>query len=141
MRRRWRLSTARMSRRRSFIIFSGGPAEAPEPWAASGRRGPISLTLGRALGMKLAIAAVFVLLPLEGALAANGCPPGTFSITHSPDGRAASVLFDHFSVAGGNGIPGETGICSLQVSMTVPAGSVGVYKVDYRGFAHLAAHQ
>lgn len=91
--------------------------------------------------MKLAIAAVVVLLPVEGALAANGCAPGTFSITHSPDGRAASVLFDHFSVAGGSGIPGETGICSLQVPMTLPAGSVGVYKVDYRGFAHLAADQ
>lgn len=91
--------------------------------------------------MKLALAALLFLAPNGAALAANGCAPGTFSITHSPDGRAASVLFDKFSVSGGAGMPGETSICALRVPVTLPAGSVGVYKVDYRGFAHLASGQ
>lgn len=87
-----------------------------------------------------------ILLPLglfatTDAFAQNGCAPGTFSITSSPDGRAASVLFDDFSVTAGGGTGGGRSICNLRVPVTLHAGAVGVYKVDYRGFAFLSTGQ
>lgn len=81
------------------------------------------------------------LLATTGALAQNGCAPGTFSIISSPDGRAASVLFDDFSVTAGGGSGSARSICNLQVPVKLPTGAVGVYKVDYRGFAFLSTQQ
>jgi len=83
----------------------------------------------------------FGVLAPTGAFAQNGCAPGTFSIINSPDGRAASVLFDDFSVTAGGGSGNARSICNLQVPVKLPAGAVGVYKVDYRGFAFLSTKQ
>jgi len=78
------------------------------------------------------------------AQGADGCPEGSYSIVVSPDGTAVSILFDQFSLQGGD--PSVRGmqrkVCRISSPLTLPANlSIGVYKVDYRGFAKLAAKQ
>lgn len=69
------------------------------------------------------------------ALAQAGCPEGTYSVVNSPDGTSLSILFDAFVVSSGN----EQKQCRLEVPLHLPEGySLGVYRVDYRGYAHLA---
>jgi hypothetical protein len=78
------------------------------------------------------------------AHAAEGCPTGTFSIVNSSDGTSLSILFDAFSVSssGGSGSSNELKECNLKIPLHLPEGySLGVYRVDYRGFAHLAPKQ
>ena len=91
----------------------------------------------------------FMALALAGgfgtaASAQDGCPQGTFSVVNSPDGTSLSILFDAFSVAS-SGNPGagvEQKLCNLEVPLHLPEGySLGVYRVDYRGYAHLAQKQ
>ena len=74
----------------------------------------------------------------------NGCPEGSYSTVISPDGTTLSILFDKFTVqsmstsAGGN----ERKVCRISAPLNLPSNySIGVYKVDYRGFAKLAAKQ
>lgn len=82
----------------------------------------------------------FLTLALAGPLAPavmaqDGCPQGTYSVVNSPDGTALSILFDAFLVSAGD----EQKQCSLAVPLHLPEGySLGVYRVDYRGYAHLA---
>lgn len=75
--------------------------------------------------------------------AADGCSAGTFSAVTSPDGTTLSILFDAFTVSGGAGgkaVRRQT--CHLQVPLRLPEGySLGVYRVDYRGFAHLTGKE
>jgi len=78
------------------------------------------------------------------AQGANGCPEGSYSIVVSPDGTAVSILFDQFTVQSGD--PSLRGtqrkVCRISSPLTLPANySIGVFKVDYRGFAKLAAKQ
>ena len=76
--------------------------------------------------------------PVQGA-----CPAGTYSVVNSPDGSALSILFDNFLInaAAGSGSTNRIS-CSIQVPLNLPDGySLGVYKVDYRGYAHLSAKQ
>lgn len=75
---------------------------------------------------------------------ANGCPEGSYSIVVSPDGTTLSVLFDQFTLkstdvaAGGR----QSKVCRISSPLNLPANrSIGVYKVDYRGFAKLVAKQ
>ena len=78
------------------------------------------------------------------ALADNGCPQGSFSIVNTPDGSTLTILFDEFSLSsGGNtGKSTEQKECNLQIPLHLPEGfSLGVYRVDYRGFARLAPKQ
>jgi hypothetical protein len=78
------------------------------------------------------------------AFADDGCPQGTFSVINSPDGTSLTVLFDSFSISGAGGLGKsiQEKTCTLNVPLHLPEGqSLGVYRVDYRGFAHLAAHQ
>ena len=79
------------------------------------------------------------------ALAAeNGCPEGSYSVTFSPDGGTLSILFDNFVVEAGpsSGIPVASKVCDLRIPLHLPAGtSLGVYRVDYRGFAAVAKKQ
>ena len=95
--------------------------------------------------MKLLLAMVAVALmdvfAASPARADDGCAPDTFSVTRSPDGRAFSVLFDAFDVTTGGGVSTSTSVCRLVLPVALPAGSIGVYKVDYRGFAMLLAQQ
>ena len=78
------------------------------------------------------------------AFADDGCPQGTFSVINSPDGTSLTILFDSFSIsgAGSSGKSIEEKTCRLNIPLHLPAGSsLGVYRVDYRGFAHLSLRQ
>ena len=98
--------------------------------------------------MNLMIKSIFAcaLLASLPALAqeANGCPKGSYSIITSPDGTTLSILFDQFTVesssTSASGKPRK--VCRISSPLNLPANySIGVYKVDYRGFAKLAARQ
>jgi hypothetical protein len=53
----------------------------------------------------------------------------------APDRSALSILFDDLTVEGGGAATAE---CTIDVPLELPAGmSLGVYRVDYRGFASL----
>ena len=74
----------------------------------------------------------------------NGCPEGSYSIVLSPDGTALSLLFDQFTIESGriSGSEIQSKVCRISYPLKLPANnSIGVYKVDYRGFAKLAAKQ
>jgi hypothetical protein len=74
---------------------------------------------------------------------AAGCAAGSYSVVNAPDGSSVSVLFDGFSVkrtAAQSGAAVAT--CALEIPLNLPEGySLGVYRIEYRGFAHLAAGQ
>lgn len=74
---------------------------------------------------------------------ANGCPAGSYSIVMSPDGTTLSILFDQFTVESSASASGSSRkMCRISAPLKLPANySIGVYKVDYRGFAKLAAKQ
>ncbi|MHB1144605.1 MAG: DUF4360 domain-containing protein [Thiobacillus sp.] len=87
--------------------------------------------------------ALFVSLPAL-AQEANGCPEGSYSSVTSPDGTTLSILFDQFTVeSSSTSVSGKPGkVCRISSPLNLPANySIGVYKVDYRGFAKLAAKQ
>lgn len=73
----------------------------------------------------------------------QGCPEGAYSITTSPDGSAISILFDNFAVKATEANGGFVRMtCGMEIPLHLPEGfSLGVYKVDYRGFAHLDTKQ
>lgn len=74
----------------------------------------------------------------------NGCPEGSYSIIMSPDGTTLSILFDRFVLeSGGISVSGmQRKVCRISSPLNLPANySIGVYKVDYRGFAKLVAKQ
>lgn len=74
----------------------------------------------------------------------NGCPEGSYSIVLSPDGAALSILFDQFTLETGriSGSQIQRKVCRISSPLNLPANqSIGVYKVDYRGFAKLGAKQ
>jgi len=94
--------------------------------------------------MKATLSSVILCALLVGlpALAqeANGCPEGSYSIVMSPDGTTLSLLFDQFTLGGSAGAKRK--VCRISSPLNLPANqSVGVYKVDYRGFAKLAVRQ
>ena len=75
---------------------------------------------------------------------ANGCPEGSYSIVVSPDGTTVSILFDQFTLESSDlSVSGkQRKVCRISSPLSLPANSsIGVYKVDYRGFAKLAARQ
>ena len=54
----------------------------------------------------------------------------------APDNSALSILFTDLTVEGGGATSAE---CTIDVPLQLPEGmSLGVYRVDYRGFASLA---
>ena len=89
------------------------------------------------------LCALLVSLPVL-AEETNGCPEGSYSVILSFDGKTISILFDRFAIES-NGISGsgmQRKICRLTAPLNLPPNySVGVYKVDYRGFAKLGAKQ
>jgi len=98
--------------------------------------------------MKWVIKSIFACALLVGLPASaqetNGCPEGSYLIVMSPDGTTLSILFDRFTVESG-GVPAsgmQRKICRISAPLNLPANySIGVYKVDYRGFAKLAPKQ
>jgi len=82
---------------------------------------------------------LFVMMVSSSALATqdDGCPQGTYSVVQTPDGSTLSLLFDEYLLE----VTG-TKICNLEIPLDLPANlSLGVYKVDYRGFAKLSEGQ
>jgi hypothetical protein len=78
------------------------------------------------------------------AVEANGCPEGGYAIVQTPDGTTLSILFDQFTIESGSisGIEIQRKVCRISSPLNLPADhSIGVYKVDYRGFAKLGAKQ
>ena len=54
----------------------------------------------------------------------------------APDNSALTILFNDLTVAGDGS---KEANCSIEVPLTLPQGmSLGVYRVDYRGYASLA---
>ena len=54
----------------------------------------------------------------------------------APDHSALSILFNDLTIEGGGATTAE---CTIDVPLQLPEGmSLGVYRVDYRGFASLA---
>jgi hypothetical protein len=75
---------------------------------------------------------------------ANGCPAGSYSVVISPDGATLSILFDQFAIESPGASAGAptTKACRISAPLKLAENySIGVYKVDYRGFAKLAARQ
>lgn len=72
----------------------------------------------------------------------DGCPAGTFETVVTPDGATLTILFDSFLVTMTEGGETARAWCRLHIPLPLPPGmSIGVYKVDYRGFVHLAQQQ
>lgn len=75
---------------------------------------------------------------------AGACPAGDYSVVNSPDGSTLSILFDKFVItttAGSSGVYNKIS-CIIHVPLNLPDGySLGVYRVDYRGFAHTSSNQ
>lgn len=98
--------------------------------------------------MKLMLKSIFACALLASlpawAQETNGCPEGSYSIVMSPDGTSLSILFDKFTLES-SGIAGNTKpkkVCRISAPLNLPANqSIGVYKVDYRGFAKLVKKQ
>lgn len=81
-------------------------------------------------------------IPAYGAQ--DGCPEGSYTVIVAPDQTTLSILFDRFQVesatAGGSATASK--VCHIVHPLNLPANrSLGVYKVDYRGFAKLAPAQ
>ncbi|MFC5509852.1 DUF4360 domain-containing protein [Massilia jejuensis] len=80
-------------------------------------------------------------LGLPAHAAQDGCPAGSYSVVVSPDRTTLSILFDKFNIdgnpsAGGRSVQSKA--CTISHPLDLPANmSLGVYKVDYRGFAKL----
>lgn len=75
---------------------------------------------------------------------ANGCPEGSYSLVLAPDGTSLSILFDKFTVESRptSSVAMQRKVCRISAPLKLPANqSIGVYKVDYRGFAKLAPKQ
>jgi hypothetical protein len=70
------------------------------------------------------------------AAAAENCAPDSYSVVMSPDSTSLSILFD--AMVADSATPSR--ICNVQVPLNLPDGmSLGVYRVDYRGYANLSA--
>ena len=67
------------------------------------------------------------------------CGGGSYSVVNSPDGTSVSVLFDDFTAQGSQAVAGAVRTtCAVRIPLNLPAGySLGVFRMDYRGFAHL----
>lgn len=92
----------------------------------------------------ITLLAAGTMLALPAHAAQDGCSPGSYSVIVAPDHSTLSILFDKFqldSVAAGPAAT-QSKVCTISYPLNLPANmSLGVYKVDYRGFAKLARTQ
>ena len=74
-------------------------------------------------------------------LAGSGCPQGSASVTLSPDGSVASILFSAFQITKDNPAPLYQVLqktCRVILPIQVPANySLQAWNVDYRGYVHV----
>ncbi len=72
----------------------------------------------------------------------NGCPAGTVAATLSPDARTISIMFDEFRLENTPGTPPTAPkSCVIRVPVNLPPKTtLGVYSVDYRGYAQLTGN-
>ena len=98
--------------------------------------------------MKLAIKSMVVCAWLASlpawAQETNGCPEGSYKVVMAPDGTSLSILFDQFTLDSSSvtGSAKPRKVCRISAPLNLPANqSIGVYKVDYRGFAKLVKKQ
>ena len=75
-------------------------------------------------------------------LSGRGCPPGTASVTLSPDSSVASILFSSFSIVKDSNTnqAGRTlsVTCTVILPIKVPDNYVLVsWNIDYRGYVHI----
>ncbi len=98
--------------------------------------------------MKLMIKNIFACALLASlpawAQETNGCPEGSYKVVMSPDGTSLSILFDKFTLDSSSvtGSAKPRKVCRISAPLNLPANqSIGVYKVDYRGFAKLVKKQ
>jgi len=95
------------------------------------------------LRIRLALACgILITAPVFAAQ--DGCPAGSYSVIMAPDHTTLSILFDKFHVEGADASATGTAsrVCHMSTPLNLPANtSLGVYKVDYRGFARLGASQ
>jgi hypothetical protein len=69
----------------------------------------------------------------------SGCPEGTVQIITSSDGQTVSVLFSEYIAETEGSSKRDRLSCNLAVPVDVSPGfSLGIYKVDYRGFVDVA---
>jgi hypothetical protein len=91
---------------------------------------------------QLRIASLGVLGALLFLMGAPGSALGaecSATAVSAPDGSALTILFDDMTVSGDGSASAS---CSIVAPLELPEGySLGVYRVDYRGFAHLAKGQ
>ena len=110
--------------------------------ARVGVAGSAGLTV-KTIAAGLSVCAALSSLPAR-AQDTNGCPAGSYTVVVAPDGATLSVLFDQFTLRTGAAGPHtpQRKVCRFSAPLNLPAGqSIGVYKVDYRGFSRLAAKQ
>lgn len=91
----------------------------------------------------LCVCALVISLPAW-AQGTDGCPAGSYTVVVSPDGATLSVLFDQFTLQTNASTTNakQRKVCRFSAPLRLPVGqSIGVYKVDYRGFSRLAARQ
>lgn len=133
----------------SFTNCNGASAEANQ-FAGFGGVPPNLIVIRKMVAMSLhmkillAFSAIFA---LPAYAAQDGCPEGSYSVVVSPDRTTLSILFDTFRVDSSPATSAATGdtvskVCTISYPLNLPANmSLGVYKVDYRGFAKLAPSQ
>ena len=91
---------------------------------------------GKVLGVMACLVATGY-LPALGATSANAAACTANSVP-APDGTYLSILFDDLQVDAST----TAKSCSVSAALNLPPGySLGVYRVDYRGFAQLAKGQ
>ncbi|OQW49226.1 MAG: hypothetical protein A4S09_03930 [Proteobacteria bacterium SG_bin7] len=72
----------------------------------------------------------------------SGCPVGSVSAVLSPGQEALSVIFDQYIAEAGisSNKTLDRKSCNVAIPVHIPQGlSVGIFKVDYRGFANVPA--
>ncbi|MGD9740135.1 MAG: DUF4360 domain-containing protein [Bauldia sp.] len=72
----------------------------------------------------------------------NGCPEGTYSLALTEEGGTLTILFNNFVVELPDGQALARMTCRVHAPLNLPPDtSIGVYRVDYRGYAHLERQQ
>lgn len=87
------------------------------------------------LRMLAVVAGVALTIGASSIARADDCSATTVP---APDGSALTILFDHMQVRTDH----NSQTCTASAPLNLPAGySLGVYRVDYRGFAELSEGQ